>query len=186
MEHLIVSTKTGCTTLLLVDAFVKDPYVLIDSTNATTLPILYSYLCSKTDLLAVLRAKFSTIERIGFLFTQGNANLFLDNKHFFVRENVDFILSLIQEFGVQHLDFLACETLQYPAWIHYYQELQQTGVIVGASTNKTGNIRYFSDWRMESTGEDIELVYFTTKVELYKYLLGTDPGEVKIEGEEID
>lgn len=186
MEHFIVSTKTGCTTLLLVDAFVKDPYVLIDSTNATTLPILYSYLCSKTSLLAVLRAKFSTIERIGFLFTQGNANLFLDNKHFFVRENVEFLLSIIQEFGIQHLDFLACETLQYTAWIHYYQELQQTGVIVGASTNKTGNIRYFSDWKIESTGEDIELVYFTTKVELYKHLLDTHPGEVKIEGEEID
>ena len=59
-------------------------------------------------------------------------------------------------------------------------------MIVGASTNKTGNIRYFSDWKMESTGEDIELVYFTTKVELYKHLLDTDPGEVKIEGEEID
>jgi hypothetical protein len=186
MEQLIISTKTDCTRLLLVDAFVKDPYVLIDSTNATTLPILYSYKCTKGALLQVLRNKFSVIERIGFLFTQGNANLFLDNQHFFVRENVDFILSLIQEFGIQHLDFLACETLQYPAWVRYYEELQQMGVIVGASNNKTGNIRFFSDWKMESTGEDIEMVYFTVKVELYKYLLDAEPGKVKIDEEEID
>ena len=50
MEQLIVSAKTGCSTLLLIDYFVKDNSLLIDSTNAATLPILYSYQSSKIDL----------------------------------------------------------------------------------------------------------------------------------------
>jgi hypothetical protein len=175
METLIVPEKTGCSTLLLIDYFVKDYSVLIDSTNATTLPILYSYQNSKTQLLEVLRSKFVTINRVGLLFTQGNANLFLDKKHFFVQENVDFMVSLIQEFSISHIDFLACETLSYSVWSKYYDTLHQaTGVTVGASINKTGNRRFESDWIMENTGENIELVYFTVQVELYKYLLDSE------------
>lgn len=172
MENLIVPEKTGCSTVLFIDYFVKDNSVLIDSTNANTLPILYSYLNSKTQVLEALRAKFATIDRLGLLFTYGNANLFLDKKHFFVQENVDFMILLIQEFGIKRIDFLACETLSYPIWASYYESLHQaTGVLVGASSNKTGNIPIFSDWIMENTGENVELVYFTEQVKLYKYLL---------------
>jgi len=171
MEQLIVSDKTGCSTLLLIDYFVQDNSLLIDSTNANTLPILYSYQSSKIELLDVIRSKFTTIDRMGILFTQGNANLFLDKNHFFVQENIDFIVGLIRDFGIKHLDFLACETLLYPAWIRYYENLRTTGVTLGASSNKTGSRMFVSDWTMESTGENIELVYFTKQVELYKYLL---------------
>lgn len=172
MDTLLYPEKQGCTTLLLIDFFVKDLSVLIDSTNDTTLPILYSYLCSKTQLLEVLRAKFVTIDRIGILFTHGNANLFLDQKHFFVQENIDFMVSVIREFKVPRLDILACETLSYPVWFKYYDTLHaETGVIVGASQNKTGNRQFESDWVMENTSEDIKLVYFTERVEIYKYLL---------------
>lgn len=186
MEQLIVSAKTGCSTLLLIDYFVQDNSLLIDSTNAATLPILYSYQSSKVDLLDALRSKFISIDRMGILFTQGNANLFLDNKHFFVQENIDFIVGLIREFGIKHLDFLACETLLYPAWIHYYENLRTTGVILGASSNKTGNRMIISDWTMESTGENIELVYFTTQVELYKYLLDEPSKDVSEDQSKID
>jgi hypothetical protein len=181
MENVLFPEKNGCTQLLLIDYFVKDSSVLIDSTNDATLPILYSYLCSKTQLLDVLRSKFVTIDRIGILFTQGNANLFLDKKHFFVQENVDFMVALIQEFGTTHIDFLACETLSYPVWSKYYDTLkQETGVTLGASANKTGNRRFLSDWIMENTGEDIELVYFTEQVGLYKYLLDEETVESQI------
>lgn len=172
MESLFFPEKPDCSNVLFIDNFVRDSSVLIDSTNATTLPILYSYLNSKTQVLEALRSKFVTIDRVGFLFTYGNANLFLDAKHFFVQENVDFMISLIQEFSIQHLDFLACETLSYPVWSKYYDSIRQaTGITIGASINKTGNRRFESDWTMENTGENIELVYFTVQVELYKYLL---------------
>jgi len=171
MDNLIFPEKNGCTTLLLIDYFVKDSSVLIDSANPDTLPILYSYQCSKTQLLDVLRSKFGTIDRMGLLFTHGNANLFLDQKHFFVQENIDFMVYLIREFGIQHLDILACETLSYPVWSKYYETLhQETGVTVGASSNRTGN-RPFADWIMENTGEDIERLYFTNQVEVYTYFL---------------
>lgn len=172
MENLLFPEKSGCTTILLIDYFVKDTSILIDSTNATTLPILYSYLGSKTQMLEILRTRFTTIDRIGILFTHGNANLFLDKKHFFVQENVEFMVSIIKEFGVKQMDFLACETLNYHVWSKYYEQLhEQTGVMIGASNNKTGNVPFASDWIMENTGEDVELIYFTKEVELYKYLL---------------
>jgi len=42
---------------------------------------------------------------------------------------------------------------------------------VGASSDETGNIKYGGDWTMESTGQDIELIYFTQSIEYYTYLL---------------
>lgn len=172
MENLMVPDKPGCTTLLLIDDFVKDTALLIDSTNDTTLPILYSYKSSKSELLELIHSKFITIDRIGLLFTYGNANLFLDEKHFFVQENIDFIVGLIRSFDVKHLDFLACETWSYPVWVHYYETLREaTGVTIGASMNRTGNRAIFSDWIMENTGEDVKHVYFTDKVNLYPHLL---------------
>ena len=172
METLLVPEKPGCTTLLLIDYFVKDNAFLIESTNDVTLPILYSYKCSKPQLLDAIQSRFITIDRIGILFTYGNANLFLDEKHFFVQENVDFVAGLVRTFGVKHLDFLACETLSYPAWTHYYNTLHEaTGVTIGASINQTGNRPLFSDWIMENTGENIAPIYFKDQVKYYKYLL---------------
>ena len=187
MERLIVSEKIGCTKVLLIDYFVKDTSVLIESSNDTTLPILYSYLSSKIELLDELRKRFVSFERLGLLFTQGNANLFLDKKHFFVQENIDFMIQMIKEFNIKHVDFLACETLSYPVWTKYYDLLQEeTEIILGASSNKTGNLKIVSDWVMENTEEDVELVYFTTNVQLYKYLLDDEPPNSKIDENYID
>lgn len=164
--------KTGCKNILLIDKNVMDTPLLMESTNSNTLPILYS--CSKTrdQLLALLRQKFTTIERIGILFTQGNANLFLNHQHFFVQENVDFLVNLIKEFKVSRVDFLACNTLQYDAWKLYFARiLESTGIVVGASNNKTGNIQYGGDWIMENTMEDIQNIYFTQNIQYYKYVL---------------
>jgi alpha-tubulin suppressor-like RCC1 family protein len=87
-------------------------------------------------------------------------------------ENVQFILNLIQDFSVKNIDFLGCDTLQFPDWAEYYSILEQkTGVVVGASNDKTGNIKYGGDWVMETSCEDIELVYFTENIKYYTYLL---------------
>ena len=78
----------------------------------------------------------------------------------------------MKEFSVKNIDYLACDTLNYPNWENYYQILsKETGVIVGASNDKTGNVKHGGDWIMESTSQDVELLYFTKKIEYYQYLL---------------
>jgi hypothetical protein len=85
---------------------------------------------------------------------------------------VDFLLDLIRRFSVKNIDYLACNTLNYPDWKAYYDFLNaQTSVIIGASNDRTGNIKYGGDWMMESTGENIELVYFSQNISYYRYLL---------------
>ena len=91
----------------------------------------------------------------------GGINLFLDNLSFF--EFSDFFKSF------NHADFLACNTLIDPRWVNFYSSLSPT--IVGASNDRTGNIKYGGDWVMESTSEDIQAVYFSTDIQYYKFLL---------------
>jgi hypothetical protein len=86
---------------------------------------------------------------------------------------VQFILQLIKDFAVQHLDFLACNTLQYPIWSAYYALLvKETGVTVGASNDQTGNLKYGGDWTLENTHENVEQIYFVAqRIEYWRFLL---------------
>ena len=89
-----------------------------------------------------------------------------------LNSNVQFILNIINEFSIKNLDFLGCNTLNYSNWKNYYDYLaQSTGIIIGASDDKTGNLKYGGDWILETTSQDIELVYFTKSIENYSYLL---------------
>jgi len=82
------------------------------------------------------------------------------------------VIAMIKEFGVKHMDYLACDTLHYPIWKAYYGLLTEaTDVVIGASDDETGNIKYGGDWVMETTGKDIEVLYFTKSIEYYKYVL---------------
>jgi hypothetical protein len=178
---------SGCKNVVLIDNAVKDAKLFASSVNADTFPIIYSSTSTKTELLALLKATITTIDRIGFAFAsnKGIIKTFLDGKPFFVNEeaaaspyseNVEFIISLIKEFNVKNIDYLACNTLNYSNWVKYYTLLTNaTGVIIGASNDKTGNIKYGGDWIMESTSQDIELVYFTNSIEYYSYLLDNPP-----------
>jgi len=142
--------------VLFIDRSVPDFQVFVDSVNATTIPILYDRQ-STTDWTLP-----PTVDRMGIVFIEGPSQLFgPDNT---------FLTTLIQQHSVKHIDFLACNTL--PLWQSYYDQLtQQTGVVVGASNNRTGNLQYGGDWTMESTDQDIETIYFTKSIEYYKYLL---------------
>ena len=180
---------SGCKNVLLIDNEVKDAQLFYSSVNADTFPVIYSVASTKTELLELLQTTFPNrvierIERIGLVFTSngGAVKPFLDSKPFFTNdeelsvspysENVDFIVSVIKEFNVKNIDYLACDTLNYPTWNNYYTILtNETGVIVGASNDKTGNIKYGGDWVMESTSQNIELIYFTKSIEYYSYLL---------------
>ena len=67
----------------------------------------------------------NTFERIGIAF---------EKKEIF---DIDFT-----SFNVKHIDFLACDTLNDPVWLEYYKTLQDACITVGASDNKTGNLKY--------------------------------------------
>ena len=180
--------------VLLIDTDVKDAQLFASSANDDTFPITYSRASTKTELSALLKTKFPNsnidrIERIGLVFTSNGVTVktFLDSKPFFTNdddggdgeqsvipysENVDFIISVLRDFNVKNIDYLACDTLNYPNWKNYYTIItKETGVIVGASNDKTGNIKYGGDWVMESTSQNIELIYFTKSIEYYSYLL---------------
>ncbi len=159
--------------VLLIDNDVKYYELFANSANADTFPVIYSYTSTKNELSALLKTTFpnSIIERIGLVFTSNEVIIkpFLDCKPFFTdeehsvspySENVDFIISGIKEFRVKNVDYLACDTLNYQNWKNYYTILtNETGVIVGASNDKTGNIKYGGDWVMENTSQNIELIY---------------------------
>jgi alpha-tubulin suppressor-like RCC1 family protein len=167
--------------ILLIDRTVPDYQVFVDSVNDSTYYITYSYNSTKNQLLNLLQTNFSSIDRIGFVFSSnyGIPITFLDNTPFFINgetsiysENVNFLIFIIKEFNIGTVDFLACNTLQYPNWVNYYNILtKETGVIIGASNDRTGNIKYGGDWIMESDGINIEFIYFTKSIENYSNLL---------------
>jgi DNA-binding beta-propeller fold protein YncE len=166
-----------CKNVLLIDNTVNDAQLFSASVNSSTMPITYSYNSTKTELLALLKSNFTAIDRIAICFTSGfgTSKIFLDNKSFFDSENIDFLVSLIKELGVKNIDFLGCNTLKYSNWKEYYKGLTtETQVIVGASNDKTGNIKYGGDWIMENSSENIETVYFSKSIIYYSYLLDTN------------
>ena len=169
------------TNVLLIDTSVPDYNTFYTSVNSDTFPILYSTSSLKSELLKVLKDNFTSIRRIAFVFasTLDKSCLFLDENPLFVEnetvpysKNLQFIINIIKTFKIQHVDFLACNTLEYSTWNSFYSILfNETSVTVGASNDKTGNIKYGGDWVLESTEEDIELVYFNKSIEYYSFLL---------------
>jgi hypothetical protein len=167
--------------VLLINKGVKNYQTFVNSVNSDTFPIVYSLNSTKVELLELLHRMFSIIDRIGFVFySYGDSKtVFLDKKSLFENtevapysENLKFILDIIAEFQIKNMDFLACDTLNYPNWTNYYEILtQSTGVIIGASNDKTGNIKYGGDWVLESTSQDIEQIYFDHNISYYTFLL---------------
>ena len=114
-----------------------------------------------------------------FVSSEAMPKMFLDYKPLFSKdeaspysENVSWLISVLKEFSVKNIDFLACNTLNFPNWVNYFGVLSSnTSVVVGASNDKTGNIKHGGDWIMESTKADVKLIYFTKSIEYYTYLL---------------
>jgi hypothetical protein len=179
------NTQHQYTNVLLIDRLVPEYTTFVESVNATTFPIMFSSLSSGVELVDILRRYFTNITRIGFCFTStldvplmfvDNTPLFHNDEPLFSphSQNVELIVSIIREFSIQNVDYLACDTLKYSNWRNYYDILREsTGVIVGASDDKTGNIKYGGDWILESTSQDIETIYFTQSIQYYQYLLDT-------------
>jgi hypothetical protein len=175
------------TKLLLVNTYVKDYQVFFDSANAETFPIVYSYNSSRDELMELVSSSsgFSNLSRIGLVFeTNDNGRIypFFNNEAMYsdndangiepFSPNMNFLITLIKTLGITNIDYLACDTLKFTYWMNYYAVLtDKTGVVIGASNDKTGNIKYGGDWVLESTEEDVEKIYFTFEINYYQYLL---------------
>ena len=174
--------------VILIHDGVTDSNIFYNNVNHDTFPIIYNTFSSKEKLLSLLREHVTKIERFSLVFHDSGINklkTFLDGEVLFTYEDIDststtmsnnvqFMVDLIQEFTIQHLDYLACNTLQYEHWQSYYQLLfSKTRVIIGASNDLTGNVKHGGDWILESTNEDIKNLYFTNAIENYQYTLET-------------
>jgi len=138
--------------LLLIHREVRDAQVFVDSVNSNTRAVLYN---------ETLPELTGPIEQLGVVFVKGMTFM---GKPF--EEQADLLNAMIAQHQIKRIDFLACNTL--PEWSEFYAKLN---TVVGASSDRTGNLKYGGNWVMESTGQDIEAVYFTQSIEYYKYLL---------------
>ena len=193
---LMYNPTYDCSNILLIDCTVEDYKEIVNSVNSNTMAIVYSYSSTTEDLSNVL-SNFTNISRIGFVFYSNSKKCpvtFLDNKPFFnfdsnlnvdiSSENLLFLTNIFEKYNIQHVDYLACNTLNYKEWDNYYSLIQNTNTIIGASNDKTGNIKYGGDWLLENTCENIESIYFTSNIEYYKYLfdivnIGNNPTGIK-------
>ena len=126
--------------VLFINSNVKD---FQKYANASTFPIIYDRMCTRKQMLEVLSEKFTSISRIAFVNHFSETPYFLNQESLFSEENKKFLTDIITQFHVSNVDYLACSTLSNANWTTYYSELQaaNTGVIIGASDNDTGNIK---------------------------------------------
>jgi hypothetical protein len=174
--------------ILLIDYTVVQSEQFFNSVNTDTLAIIYYSNSTSKELVNFLKTNFTQLSRIGFVFNNININskLFIDNSNFFIEKdlenntqnystNIELILWICSTFNIGNIDYLACESLKHDDWKSYFNLLNKsTGVIVGASDDLTGNVKYGGDWVLESTGEDIEQIYWTNSIKNYTGLLGTE------------
>ena len=151
--------------LLLVDKNVPDYQVFLDSVNESTCTVTYSSDSPFSELCEMIHAKSASVDRIGIVSRV--TDLFVEGHSFL--ESKDNLSLLVKELNASRIDFLACNTL--PEWQELYDALEKEGIVVGASSDQTGNLKYGGNWVMENTAEDIEGVYFTKAIEYYSYLL---------------
>jgi len=160
--------------LLLVDKTVSEYQLFVDSSNDSTYPIVYCPNYDSQLLLEFITKSFSNIERVAVVsYGQESIGKFLNREPFDSYSNIQFVKELANKFGFKTIDFLACDVLKYSPWVNYFNELNQFGLTVGASNDKTGNIKYGGDWVLESSGYNIKSVYWTNLIDNYSELLDT-------------
>ena len=174
------------TNVLLVDSGVQDYNKFVENCNSSTFPITFSQGSKGQEIVDLLAAKLPTITRIAivannlYMSSQDNGKQLFSHKPYFLSsdladgtttysENLQLLIDLVKAHSVKNIDFLACYSLTYDSWKGYYSVLaKETGVVVGASNDLTGNIKSGGDWTMESTGVGVEAIYFTSGISGYQ------------------
>jgi hypothetical protein len=178
---------SGIKNILLIDDTVYQNEILFDSVNSDTLAIKYNYNSDKNELEKLLTDNFEFINRIGFVFDDSlmKSKQFMNTELFFTPDdltetqteysnNLKFIIGIIKKFNITNLDYLVCGGLKHDNWVKYFSILnKESGVIIGASNDETGNLKYRGDWILESTNEDIANIYWDSKISNYTSTLAT-------------
>ena len=172
--------------LLLIDYDIPGLDIFIKSCNTNTKCIVYD---SKKVTFPMLDKKIASLNvtrynNLGFVFVN-NYNvdmLFIDNKPFInynetgIIDNTttSFIKYLFKKYLIKTIDFLACNLLENSIWKRYFDFISsQNNVKVRASNDRTGNLSSGGDWILESTGENVEKLYFNDNIQYWNYLLDT-------------
>ncbi len=208
LKYKTIDNESVIKNLLLVHDKVKNYNDFVNACNEQTYSIVYDDSSSSHELLSILSTKFSSIDRLCFVFDElhiANTKGFINNKPLFtdsdlnadydnLSDNFKLVIDLCKNLNIKNVDFLACNTLNYSKWVSYYEKLNSLtktdlnidGVIIGASNDKTGNIKHGGDWTLESSGEDIKTVYFTEQIKNYSSTLGVINASGNINIKQLD
>jgi hypothetical protein len=190
LEYIALSDYSNIKNIILIDNQVKQYNVFFNNCNSNTFPIVYDKSSKSDELVTFLTTNFLSIDRLCFVFDELHVidtKNFIDNKPFFTNDdlieksfdnlssNMKLIVNLCNQLNIKNVDYLACNTLNYPKWVDYYAQLNtmtktetnNTGIIVGASNDNTGNIKYGGDWLLESIGQNVEFTYFIDGITNY-------------------
>ena len=168
---------------ILIDKNLKQNNVLINSLSKESIYFNYDYSTTSNNILNFLANNNIThISRICLIFasTDYRPVKFINNSPLFTSTdlndiNFNFIINLLNTLQPTHIDFLGCNLLTYSSYKNYFQKLidlsTNKNVLVGASSDRTGNIKYGGDWILENTKENIQNIYFNSNIINYTQLL---------------
>ncbi len=167
--------------VMLIDITVVNHDIFYLSANSNTFPIKFWPNSDFAELNTFLDTNFTQINRLVIVSDDGNiqsSKTLLNGKPYFIPEdfnspveysdNLKQLIQLLKKFNISNLDFLACNTLKYSDWKQYYELIgKETGVVVGASEDQTGNLNSGGDWTLENTSQYVKDIYFTNLIDNY-------------------
>ena len=172
--------------LLLIDSDIPGLDIFMKSCNINTKFIVYN---TKQVTFQMLDKKIASLNiyrynYLGFVFVNDHDinKIFIDNTPYISRDGstilnnttTNFIKYLVKKYYISTIDFLACNLLRENTWKKYFEFITiQNGIKVRASNDLTGNLSSGGDWILESTGENIEKLYFNSNIQYWNYLLDT-------------
>lgn len=175
--------------LILIDINLEQNNVLINSFLPDSIYFNYDYTSTSDDVYNfLLNNNITHITRICLIFAStglrpvnfiNNSPLFitsdLDDSNLNKSDNFNLIINLLNTLQPEHIDFLACNLLKYSSYTNYFQFIidisTNKNLLVGASSDRTGNIKYGGDWVLENTKENIQNIYFNSNITNYTQLL---------------
>jgi len=201
IKYTVLQDYSAFTNILLVDNAVTNHNDFVKNSNLNTFPIIYDYSSKSDELGTFIATNFKNITCIGLIFDgkhMQTTTKFINGFPFFNNNDliatninnlsvgVKFIVDLINQLSIKNIDYLACGTLRSDKWVNYYSQinkftktrLNQLGVVVGASNDITGNIKYGCDWTTESDSENVELIYFKNHMTNYANTLGIQSSSI--------
>jgi len=174
---------------ILIDINLPQNNVLINSLSSNSIYFNYDYTSTSDDVYNfLLNNNITHIERLCIIFASDGPRPvnFINNSPLFITsdlnstnsdksDNFNLIINLLNTLQPTRIDFLACNLLKYSSYTNYFQSIidisTNKNLLVGASSDRTGNIKYGGDWILENTKENIQNIYFNSNITNYTQLL---------------